>query len=246
MPPKRKNDPLSNEQKLRRSTRAKKSPFYCNGNSNNSNDQSAYSESANSNHNSSNRSGSECNSNENRTLVVNDESCHDNNKKSENVDLSLSSVDNDSDTELNEDEDSVQSDTSAKESNTLGLPISKDISTKDNPCSDDERCDECGSCPCDWIEYCDRIEKQRKLLVTEKTVDGKVLYYDMSGKEMSNFCVRRNLYNAYSYIKFGNFVPPDKKYRLIPMCVTVEIRKLYPSADFKYPPVDETVFKEGF
>ena len=83
-------------------------------------------------------------------------------------------------------------------------------------------------------------------MVTEKTVDGKVLYYDMSGKEMSNFCVRRNLYNAYSYIKFGNFVPPDKKYRLIPMCVTVEIRKSYPSADFKYPPVDEKGFKEGF
>ena len=164
MPSKRKNHPLSNEPKLRRSTRAKKSPSYCNGNSNNSNDQSAYSESADSNHNSStNRAGgSKCN---NRTLVVNNESHHNNNKNSENVDLSLSSGDNDSDTELNEDDDSVQSKTSAKESKKLGLPISKDISTKDNPCSDDERCDECGSCPCDWIEYCDRIEKQRKLFV---------------------------------------------------------------------------------
>ena len=247
MPSKRKNHPLNDESKLRRSNRAKKSPSCYNENSNHDNDQSSYSESDDSNLNSSNRTGSDCNRNETRTLVVNDESHHDIKKNSENADdSSLSSGDNDSDAELNEDEDSVQSDASAKESKKLGLPISKDISTKDNPCSDDERCDECGSCPCDWIEYCDRIEKQRKLLVTEKTVDGKVLYYDMSGKEMSNFCVRRNLYNAYSYIKFGNFVPPDKKYRLIPMCVTEEIRKMYPSDDFKYPPVDEKVFKEGF
>ena len=81
MPSKRKNHPLSNESKLRRSNRAKKSPSCYNENSNHDNDQSSYSESDDSNLNSSNRTGSDCNRNETGTLVVNDESHHDNKKR---------------------------------------------------------------------------------------------------------------------------------------------------------------------
>ena len=101
-----------------------------------------------------------------------------------------------------------------------------------------EICDKCKSCPCDWEFYCAGIDEVMKHMLTEKVQNGKVIYIDLDGKEAENSYIRRCMYTSYTYLKNGRFiVDDDKDYSVVPMCVTDEIRRMYPSNDMTYPDI---------
>lgn len=90
----------------------------------------------------------------------------------------------------------------------------------------------CGGTPCEWEEFREGVVEQSKLLYNREQRDGQEVIVDNNGVVVPNSKMRRALYRAFTYLKFGHL---GKRNRIpIPSCVTKKIREMYPEADGKY------------
>ena len=90
----------------------------------------------------------------------------------------------------------------------------------------------CQSMACEWEELGEGVVEQSNFLYNREQRDGQEVIVDDNGVVVPNSKMRRALYRAFIYLKFGHL---GKGNRIpIPSCVTKKIREMYPEADGNY------------
>lgn len=91
-------------------------------------------------------------------------------------------------------------------------------------------CEICGSAPCEWLEYGQDIKNAATSRYSRNIPYSKAL--DSDGNSISNSEVQKELYQLFTYMKFGHL---GRGVRIpIAYCVVREIRSLFPEVDGNY------------
>ena len=93
--------------------------------------------------------------------------------------------------------------------------------------SDDEEnyiCVNCGSTPCDWIEYHTELQEY---IQSKYCIDANGVKIGNNGDAIQNNNLQKLLYKRYTYLRYGHL---GQGVRIqLPNFVTFEIKRMFPS-----------------
>jgi hypothetical protein len=101
-----------------------------------------------------------------------------------------------------------------------------------NESTESSVCEICGGTPCEWDQYADGIVMQSVALFHRDRHGGKEVIIDEQGGIVNNSKMRKYLYKAFTYLKYGhlgrgNRIP-------VPPCVVRKIRDMFPDPEDNY------------